>query len=167
MVNNFKNQKGLTHILILVIIVALAGASIFGYTHYLKNKQPSKDISTKKVTLGRSKAPGIVSNLALTKEIDAKTGLPKSAGKNFSQKDQAIYLTMNLNKAKKGTNIEYVRFINGQYLDHGSIEINQDNDTIANFSWHLNPGSLRLPGTYRVKIYTNGIFEKALSYKII
>ena len=74
---------------------------------------------------------------------------------------------MNVNKPKKGTNFEYVRYFDGKYVDHKSLTTLSTNTDYVSFKWTLvNAKSMRLPGDYKVKLYTNGKFEKELSYQV-
>lgn len=85
----------------------------------------------------------------------------------FAKTDKNIYLALTLDKPKSGTKIEYIRYLNGKYLDSGANKILQPNVTNTSFVWSLKkPGAMRLAGIYKVKVYTNGIFEKETSYTV-
>ena len=119
-----------------------------------------------KPTLPRSKAPGVITNIMTASALDAqgKTVAPVTA---FAKTDKNIYLVLTINKPKIGTKIEYIRYLNGKYLDSGTNKILKSNVTNTSFIWSLiKPGTMHLVGTYKVKVYTNGIFEKEISYTV-
>lgn len=156
-----NNQKGLTSIVILVILVALAGLSFLGYKFI--SKTPILPVVAK--FKPSSQLAGIITRVTTAKEINPKTGLATKPSKYFLPKDPIIYLTMNLMDAKTSTRVEYVRYLNGKYLDHKSIRLTQPNPTIAIFNWKLGKAtSTHRKGIYRVKLYSNGKFEKNLNY---
>ena len=120
-----------------------------------------------KPTLPRSKAPGIITNIATATSVDTK-GSAVTTSSTFAKTDKNIYLVLTLNKPKIGTKIEYIRYLNGKYLDSGTNKILKPNVTNASFIWSLaKPGTMHLVGTYKVKIYINGIFEKETSYTVL
>jgi len=119
-----------------------------------------------KPTLPRSKAPGIVINALTASSLDAQ-GKAVTLTTTFAKTDKNIYLVLTLNKPKIGTKIEYIRYLNGKYLDSGVNKILKPNVTNTSFVWSLKkPGATHLIGTYKVKVYTNGIFEKEVSYTV-
>jgi len=119
-----------------------------------------------KPTLPRSKTQGVITNVMTASSLDAqgKAVVPATA---FAKTDKDIYLVLNVNKPKIGTKIEYIRYFNGKYLDNGVNKILKLNVTNTSFAWSLKkPGATHLVGTYKVKVYTNGIFEKETSYTV-
>ena len=170
------NQKGLAPLIILVIVAALAGVSFLGYSLYSKNtstvspvKQPFKSTSTtKKVSAvpPRSSAPGVVLAALTAHGYNSKTGSAVKPDKYFSPKDKQIYLLMNVNKPKVGTRIEYVRYLQGKYLDHKSLKVTQPNLKYAYFNWSAKTSKDHKKGIYRVRVYTNGILEKKINYLV-
>ena len=117
-----------------------------------------------KPTLARSKAPGIITNVITASSLDAQ-GNAASPTATFTTTDKTIYLVLTCNNAKMGTKFEYVRYLNNKLLDSGALKIMKPNLTNASFVWSLkNPGATHVSGTYGVKVYTNGVFEKETSY---
>ncbi len=120
-----------------------------------------------KPTLPRSKAPGIIVNIVTAKGIDPKTGEAVNPTTTFLTTDKRIYAVTTLQNAKVGTKIEYVRYINNKFLDNRSITITKPNTNNTSFVWSLkNSTAARLVGEYKVKLYTNGIFEKETSFTV-
>ncbi len=119
-----------------------------------------------KPTLPRSKAPGVITNVVTASTLDAQ-GKAVAPATTFAKTDKNIYLVLSVNKPKIGTKIEYIRYLNGKYLDSGANKILKSNVTNTSFIWSLiKPGTMHLVGTYKVKVYTNGIFEKEISYTV-
>ena len=120
-----------------------------------------------KPTLPRSKAPGIIISVVVAKGIDSKTGEAIKPTATFLTTDKNIYAVTTLQNAKVGIRIEYVRYLNNKFLDNRSIKIKKPNTNNTSFVWTLKkPNASHLVGTYKVKLYTNGIFEKEVSYTV-
>ncbi len=116
-------------------------------------------------TKPRSKAPGIIVSIVTAKGVDPKTGEAVKPTTIFLTTDKNIYAVTTLKNAKVGTRIEYVRYLNNKFLDNRSIRITKLNTNNTSFVWALkNSTSTHPVGQYKVKVYTNGIFEKEISY---
>ena len=119
-----------------------------------------------KPTLPRSKAPGFITNVLTASSLDTQ-GKAVAPATTFAKTDKNIYLVLTLNKPKIGTKIEYIRYLNGKYLDSGTNKVLKPNVTNTSFIWSLKKsGAIHLMGTYKVKVYTNGIFEREVSYTV-
>lgn len=117
-------------------------------------------------TLSRSKAPGVITNVLTASALDAQ-GNAVAPTTTFAKNEKNIYLVLTVNKPKIGTKIEYIRYLNRKYLDSGANKILKPNVTNTSFVWSLKkPAAMHLMGTYKVKVYTNGVFEKETSYTI-
>lgn len=156
-----KNEKGFTPLLIVIIIVLIGAAGFLGY-QVTRPKTSTK--SSQKVIPPRSKAPGVISAAITAHGYNPKTGSVIKPDKYFSPKDRQLYLALNINKPKVGTHIEYVRYLQGKYLDHRSIKVTQPNWKYAYFGWTNKPGKQHKKGIYRVRVYSNGILEKKVNY---
>ncbi len=117
-------------------------------------------------TLPRSKTPGVITDVVTASALDAQ-GKAVAPTATFAKTDKNIYLVLTLNKPKVGTKIEYIRYLNGKYLDSNAAKLLKANLTTTSFVWSLKkPDATHLVGTYIVKVYTNGIFEKETSYTV-
>jgi len=165
------NQQGLSSLIILLVVVVLAGGGFAGYK-YLNTKNstssttPSAKVTKKVVVSQRSKTPGVVLAALTAHGYNPKTGAAIKPDKYFTTKDTPLYLLMNINKPKIGTRLEYVRYLQGKYLDHKSIKITQPNLKFAYFDWNNKPGKSHKKGVYRVRLYSNGVLEKKINYVI-
>ncbi len=168
------NQKGFTPLVVLLLIVAVLGVGYAGYKSLSTSSQPpnQKIIATPQpknstTPIPRSKAPGIVTQVSLSTTLDPKTGLTVNPASVFSKTDPTIYAVVTLSNPPVGTKIEYVRYLNGKLLDNRSTSTTKVTAKSIVFDWKLKkPGATHLVGNYRVKIYTNGVFEKETSYII-
>ncbi len=168
------NQKGFTPLVTLLLIVVLLGVGYLGYRSLSTSSQPSnqKTIATPQpknstTSTPRSKAPGIVTQISLAKTIDQKTGVAINPVTSFSKTDPAIYAVVTLSNPPVGTKIEYVRYLNNKLLDNRSTSTTKVTAKSIVFDWKLKkPDATRMVGNYRVKIYTNGVFEKEINYTV-
>ena len=154
-----------------IVIVVLGGGFFLWRNMAPQTHMPSSSLSEpvttqKKPPLPRSKAPEVVTSLVAAAALDAKGGsaLPVSS---FSAKDKTIYVVASVSKPQVGTKIEYIRYLNGKYLDSGTQKIAKPNLTHVSFFWSLKKAGATHPlGNYIVNVYTNGIFEKATTYVV-
>ncbi|MCL4382484.1 MAG: hypothetical protein M1575_03520 [Patescibacteria group bacterium] len=169
-----NSPKTLWYILggiVVVLLISIAG--IFAALQKpkkttLPTAQPTiqQPIPSPKPTLPRSKAPGIVTNVLTASSLDAQ-GKAVTPITTFAKTEKNIYLALTVNKPAVGTKIEYIRYLNGKYLDNGTNKILKPNITYTSFVWSLTKTGAAHPiGTYKVKAYTNGVFEKETSYTV-
>ena len=142
----------------------------FGFFFYLaggsQNKQSSNSAVKRGHVMSRTKKPGIVKDVVMTTDVNPNNGKPFNNKAVFS-KSNTVYADIRLNNASKGMHIEYVRYYNGKYLDHGSIQLSQNNSDYANFNWQrTNKKATDAKGTYLLKIYANGRLETTTHYSI-
>lgn len=155
------------------IAVLILVAGLFTLVQKLKTtpssvKRPvmQRPTLTLKPVLLRSKAPGVITNVLTASSLDAQ-GKALAPASTFAQADKNIYLSLTLDKPKVGSKIEYIRYLNGKYLDSGADKILKPNVMYTSFIWSLKkPGAMHLVGAYKVKVYTNGIFEKETFYTV-
>ncbi len=129
--------------------------------------QPKTTTSTPQPTLPRSKAPGVISNALTAKAIDPKTGEAVNPTSTFAPIDKSIYLVLTLKNPKVGSRYAFTRYLNGKFLDNGSLPVTKLTTNNVSFVWALKKiGATHPIGSYKVKVYTNGIFEKEISYQV-
>lgn len=157
--NTNKSENGFTHLILIVLILALVAGAGF---YVLSNQKSKTDTATPVKVVAR---PGIIQSEQFASSIDTSGALLKPA-KTFSTTEPKIYVGVGLNNAKTTQRIEYTRYLNGKFVDNGSIPVSKDGAKFASFSFVLNPGKTHPKGTYLVKTYTNGVFEKSASYKV-
>ncbi len=164
-----RNKLGFAPISLILIVILIAGASYTGYRFFTNNSQiPQLSIGQKSQDAKpRSKAPGIITQVVMAKGIDQKTGEAVDSSSSFSKKDKNIYVVLTLKDPKVGTRFEYTRYLNGKFLDNGSLEMKKAATNNVSFNWMLKkPDAAHLAGSYVIKVYTNGVFEKETQYKV-
>lgn len=173
-----QNQKGFALLLIILLVVVAAGVSYLGYRLFMTKPQissqntyqqtPQKPPEQKSVTSNsppRSKASGVITQVVTAKGVDLKTGEAINPISQFSKTDKTIFVVLTLKNPKVGTKFEYVRYLNGKFLDHGNLTISKASTNNVSFNWILKKPGLAHPiGNYKVKVYTNGVFEKDINY---
>lgn len=161
-------EKGFSSIIILLLVIT---AGLIGFRTYQQfiahqNENPKKTV-VKQALVRRSKIPNIITSATTAKAIDVKTGKVITAAKVFSLEDKTVYLALDLDKAKSGTFIDYIRYLNGRYVDHGNAKIIKDATENISFSW-TNTKSLGsiTEGNWKIATYSNGILEKRVNYVV-
>ena len=95
-------------------------------------------------TLPRSKALGVITNVATALSLDAQ-GNAASPAATFATTDKTIYLVLTFSSPKVGTRFEYIRYLNNKLLDNGALKILKPNMTNSSFVWSLSkPGAVHL-----------------------
>ncbi len=170
-----NKKKIMTHselikeiVLIFGIFIALLIGAVIFFTY--RNSHPSKKVTLMKESLvRRSKVPNVIIKATTAKAVDVSTGKVVRAARIFSSvNDKTIYLGLDLHAPKIGTRIDYVRYLNDRYVDHGSIEVTKNGTGYLIFSWTTINGYLgvRPDGKYKVSTYTDGILEKRVLYTV-
>lgn len=156
----------LVFILFLLLTIGLVGYKTYKQS-VAQNISATKKTTIKQAIVRRSKILGVIIKATTAKAIDVKTGKVIQAVRIFSLNDKTIYLVLDLNSAKTGTYIDYIRYLNGRYVDHGNARITKDATNNIAFNW-TNIKSLGSvgDGKWKIATYTNGILEKRVSYLV-
>lgn len=121
----------------------------------------------KQVLQKRSKDLGYVQRALTGKAIDVNTGKIVKAARIFTMDDKTVYLELDFNAAPKGTVIDYIRYKNGRYVDHGEVTLIKANTKNVLFNWVINNLlSNARAGKWRVATYANGILTKRITYEV-
>jgi hypothetical protein len=148
-------------ILIVLLVIVLAGGA--GYYVYQNSNKPAAPVTP--AVVAKLKRPGVVQALRFGTVLDS-AGNIKTPGVDFKQTDSTIYITVGLNNAKKGSRIEYIRYRDDFMVDNGAVNIIKDGAQRIGFNFSLKPGQTHPIGTYKIKLYTNGVFETSGAYTI-
>lgn len=156
----------------LIVLVLIAGVYMLTRKQHttMQPQTPQQVIQQPtmqpKPTMPRSKALGVITNVVIASSLDA-LGNAVTPASTFASTQKTIYLVLTVNNPKVGTKFEYIRYLNNKFLDSGSLKIMKPNLTNSSFSWSLSkPGATHLVGNYKVKVYTNGVFEKETLYSV-
>lgn len=157
---------------ILVLIVGLAGLALgiggmIAYNYFMV--KPTTTVTSTPTTAALS-APVIKAQI---KEAVAATSIDKDGkainpSDSFNAKmDKSIYVVGTLENVPKGSKIEYVRYLNGKYLDSKIATIAKDGLKYYSFVWASKTTKNEHPtGVYMVKLYLNGDVNEAITYTI-
>ena len=162
-------KQGFAPVLIVLLLLVVATGGFVAYRGYGQWQQQKTKQQTvvKQVLVRRSKNPNVITQATTAKAIDVNTGKVITAARVFSTKDRTVYLSLDLDSPKIGTRIDYIRYLFGRYVDHGSIKVDKLKTSNLAFSWVVTrPLGSRPDGQYKIATYTNGILEKRVTYVI-
>lgn len=83
----------------------------------------------------------------------------------FGPGDSSIYCVMSLAGVLKVTALQFTRYFNGAYIDSGVVNPPVDYPPYFYFYWHKYAGQYPA-GTYQIKIYINGYYQRTISYVV-
>ncbi|GEM_PF-1206691 len=165
-----KNMLFQSKFVIVFLLFAIVAGGLVGYKIYNQHttqKQATTKTVIKQVLIRRSKILNVIIKATTAKAIDVKTGKVITAARVFSLVDKTIYLALDLNSPKSGTHIDYIRYLNGRYVDHGNVKIQNDQTNTISFSWtNVRTLGSVADGKWKIATYTNGILEKRVSYVV-
>lgn len=158
-----KNEKGFAHLALLLIVVL---ALVVGAGLYVYNNQRHKTTTsgTSAPAVKKLTHPGTVSSEAFAASLDA-AGAPASLTNKFTATTPKIYVALGLSNVKVSQRVEYTRYLNGKFVDNGSAPL-KDGAKYVSFVFGLKSGKTHSKGTYIVKTYTNGVFERSATYTV-
>lgn len=148
-------------ILIILLVIVLGGG--VGYYVYQRSNKPATPATPSVAT--KQKSPGVVQSLKFGTQLDP-TGNVKVSGVDVKQADNTIYVVAMLNNAKKGSRLEYIRYRDNFMVDNGAVNISNDGAQRVSFGFSIKPGQTHPTGIYKVKLYTNGVFETSGAYTV-
>lgn len=149
----------------LIVLILLAGLLYFALRKTKNSSFMQSTTTQPKPTLPRSKPLGTITNVVTASSLDTQ-GNAATAASTFVPTQKTIYLVLIVNNPKVGTKFEYIRYLNNKYLDKGILKVTKPNLTNSSFSWTVKLGATHLLGVYRVKVYTDGVFEKESTYTV-
>lgn len=160
---SLKTEKGFAEVLIIAVILVVLVA---GVGFYVLNRQKSPiSSSTPATSTAKVSHPGVITSELFAASIDT-TGAPVKPNKTFSPTEPKIYVAVSLSNAKTAQKLEYTRYLNGKFVDNGSIAASKDGAKYAAFGFALKAGKTHPKGIYLVKTYTNGVFERSATYTV-
>lgn len=160
-----KDQRGFTHIvivLVLVVVIAGVGFLVFQRTQDAKRANSTSNLpGTSKITKG----PSIIKSVEFSTVVDS-VGKATSPSTTFTTTDGKISLVTSLQNPKKDTRIAFVRYRDNKFVDNGSLAIAKDGAQYARFDFTAKPGKKHPTGTYKVKVYANGVYQTSGTYSV-
>ncbi len=157
-----KDEKGVAHFgLLLIVVLAL----VVGVGLYVHNNQKSKSpTGTTASTTKKLTHPNVVKSEVFATSLDT-SGAPISPTDKFTPTTPKIYVALGLSNAKATQRVEYTRYRDGKFVDNRSAAL-KDGAKYAYFVFDLKTGKKHPKGTYTVKTYTNGVFERSAIYTV-
>lgn len=109
----------------------------------------------------------MVKDVVLTEEDPTRPGVPVEKKEEFSKKTSTIYVTVVLNNPVVGSKVSYVRYLDSQYVDNGTVVLTKENSKYVHFSFSLANQKASHPlGSYQLKIYVDGQLAKTIGYTV-
>ena len=84
----------------------------------------------------------------------------------FKTTDGKINVVTTLPSPSKGTKIEFVRYRDNKFVDNGSLTIDKDGAQFAGFDFTPKPGKTHPSGTYKMKVYADGVYQISDTYSV-
>ena len=149
------------------LVVILVGGIAIKLLQFQK-KPTVKQITVNKQVIQRRSADLGLINLALTgKAIDVNTGKIVQAARVFNVGDKTVYLELDVTNPPVGTLIDYIRYKEGKYVDHGEITITSSTTNNVLFNWTINKLlAASRNGKWKIATYANGVLAERINYEI-
>lgn len=96
----------------------------------------------------------------------AENGRAVQAATSFASVTKSIYAVLALQNAKQDTELSYIRYRNGAYVDSGTAHPSRTGLAYFHFEWSLKSGEVRKSGNYSLQFYVDGKKSKTISYAI-
>jgi len=122
-----------------------------------------KATSTKPVVKPTQSTQAAITGVVFSKAITA-TGAPTSPATTFSSSTPTIYAVLSLKNAIQRTELSYVRYYEGKYVNSGLSHPSKDGMRYFHFKFVLTPGQTRKVGHYTLNFYVNGKKSQSVSY---
>lgn len=165
-ITNAISKRKFTLIFVLLIAIILG---TIGMKSYQPPQTPTivKKTIIKQAVIRRSKDLGIIQRSLTGKAVDVNTGKIVTAARIFSPNDKTVYLELDFLSATKGTVVDYIRYKNGRYVDHGEVVVAKSDTKNLLFNWTITKllGASR-DGKWKIATYTNGVLAKKILYEI-
>lgn len=159
---NSKSKEAILALVALLAGLALGAGGVFAYNALNPAPTPQPIIKTVQST---DKAEITDAVVATSVDKDGKAVNPTDVFN--SKKDTSIYVVGSLKDVPKGAKVEYVRYLNGKYLDSKVGTISKDGERYFSFVWTTKTAANAHPeGIYTVKLYLNGDVNEAVTYAV-
>lgn len=126
---------------------------------------PSSTATPVKTPLGN-----IGTKAAITKVVIGTTlgtnGAVGGVATTFAPTTKTIYAGLAVKNVTVRTQLSYVRYYNGKYVDSKVSHPSTDGVSNFHFAWSLVPGQTRKAGTYSITFYVNGKKAQTATYTI-
>src|SRR5215469_16240312 len=111
-------RKNYFYLFFITILVVIISAFIVKESNLFGNPKVIKTV-IKQTLVRRSVDQGFINNALTGRAVDVNTGKIVQAARIFSPNDRKVYLELDLNLPPVGTVVDYIRYKDGRYVDHG------------------------------------------------
>ena len=94
------------------------------------------------------------------------SGAVSGASATFAPTTKTIYAGLAVKNVTVRTQLSYVRYFNGKYVDSKVSHPSKDGVAYFHFAWTLVSGQTRKPGNYALTFYVNGKKAQTATYTI-
>lgn len=140
-------------------VVGIAGPKTRGRIIELSRKKSQKQASKGATTSVE------ITDTVLSTAI-APNGTALASLIHFASTTENIYAVLSLKNAKQDSQISYVRYYNGSYVDSEVSHPSRNGLSYFHFQWSLKPGKTRTAGDYSLQFYVDGKKSKIIHYAI-
>lgn len=151
-VKRFQKKEGID-------IVGVAGPKtrnrILKISHQKSEEQASNKVST----------TAEIADVVLSTAI-APNGTAVASTTSFANTAENIYAVVSLKDAKQDSQIGYIRYYHGNYVDSEVSHPSRNGLAYFHFQWSLKPGKTRTVGDYSLQFYIDGKKSKIIKYVI-
>ncbi len=172
----------------IVAVLILGGGALFilnkpttvNPVPIVQNQQPSPTTSATSPTSATQNQPkSSATKSTVTKPVVAasilgvqmSTGLAASGAALkpstvFSPTAPSLYAVLSLKNARQRTQLSYIRYYAGKYVDSRVSHPSKDGAKYFHFDWKLNAGQTRKVGNYSLVFYVDGKKAQTVNYSI-
>ncbi len=94
------------------------------------------------------------------------SGSVDGANTTFAPTTKIVYAGLTVKNVTLRTQLSYVRYYNGKYVDSKVSHPSKDGVSYFHFAWTLNPGQTRKIGNYSLVFYVNGKKSQTATYTV-
>lgn len=129
------------------------------------SSKPTFSVASKPVLKSQPGAVATITGVVMSKSI-AASGAAVAPKAVFSLIDPTIYAVLSLKNTTRYSELSYIRYYKGKYVDSKVSHPTKDGVKYFHFDWTLKAGQTRKAGNYTLNFYINGNKEKTLNYVI-
>ncbi len=139
-----------------------------------QNQQPSNTVPVTSPTPSTQSQPKSTTKPVVIAQILgvqmstnlATSGAALNPSTTFSPTTPTLYAVLSLKNATRRTQLSYVRYYEGKYVDSKVSHPSKDGANYFHFDWALNVGKTRKVGNYSLVFYIDGKKAQTISYSI-
>lgn len=133
-----------------------------------KTRNRILEVSRKKSEEQASKEASTTAEIAdvVLSAAIAPNGTAVASTTSFASTAENIYAVVLLKNVKQDSQIGYIRYYHGNYVDSEVSHPSRNGLAYLHFQWSLKPGKIRTAGDYSLQFYIDGKKSKTITYAI-